>query len=96
MMVMMYMTMIASMLVLTYKRINKVGYKTAVRRISFELNEFIIKLIVKECGGDPSLVFRNKNKMSFWFFESLPNTPDCKSAYRLVKIVLLQLFNHSA
>jgi Transposase DDE domain/Domain of unknown function (DUF4372) len=58
MMVMMYMTMIVSMLVLTYKRINKVGYKTAVRRISFELNEFIIKLIVKECGGDPSLVFR--------------------------------------
>ena len=58
MMVMMYMTMIASMLVLTYKRINKVGYKTAVRRISFELNEFIIKMIVKECGGDPSLVFR--------------------------------------
>lgn len=58
MMVMMYMTMIASMLVLTYKRINKVGYKTAVRRISFELNEFIIKLIVKECGGDPALVFR--------------------------------------
>jgi hypothetical protein len=58
MMVMMYMTMIASMLVLTYKRINKVGYKTAVRRISFELNEFIIKMIVRECGGDPSLVFR--------------------------------------
>jgi len=58
MMVIMYMTMIASMLVLTYKRINKVGYKTAVRRISFELNEFIIKLIVKESGGDPSLVFR--------------------------------------
>ena len=58
MMVMMYMTMIAAILVLTYKRINKVGYKTAVRRISFELNEFIIKLIVKECGGDPSLVFR--------------------------------------
>ena len=37
MMVMMYMTMIASMLVLTYKRINKVGFKTAVRRISFRL-----------------------------------------------------------
>jgi transposase len=58
MMVMMYMTMIASMLVLTYKRINNVGYKTAVRRISFELNELIIKLIVTQCGGDPSLVFR--------------------------------------
>lgn len=58
MMIMMYMTMIASMLVLTYKRINNVGYKTSVRRISFELNEFIIKLIVKHCGGDPNLVFR--------------------------------------
>jgi hypothetical protein len=58
MMTMMYMTMIASMLVLTYKRINKVGYKTAVRRISFELNEFIIKMIVRHCGGDPNLVFR--------------------------------------
>ncbi len=58
MMIMMYMTMIASMLVLTYKRINNVGYKTSVRRISFELNEFIIKLIVRHCGGDPSLVFR--------------------------------------
>jgi hypothetical protein len=58
MMIIMYMTSIASMLVLTYKRINNVGYKTAVRRISFELNEFIIKLIVMRCGGDPSLVFR--------------------------------------
>jgi transposase len=58
MMIMMYMTMIASMLVLTYKRINNVGYKTAIRRISFELNEFIIKMIVRQCGGDPNLVFR--------------------------------------
>jgi transposase len=58
MMIMMYMTMIASMLILTYKRINNVGYKTAVRRISFELNEFIIKLMIRHSGGDPSLVFR--------------------------------------
>lgn len=57
-MIMMYMTMIASMLVLTYKRLNNVGYKTAVRRVAFELNELIIKIIVKQCGGDPSLVFR--------------------------------------
>lgn len=56
--VMLYMTMISSMLVLIYKRLNKVGYKTAVRRISIELDELIIKLIVKHCGGDPSLVFR--------------------------------------
>jgi len=58
MQVMLYMTLITSMLVLIYKRENNVGYKTAVRRISIELNEFIIKLIVKHCGGDPSLVFR--------------------------------------
>lgn len=56
--VIMYMTMITAMLVLVYKKLNKVGYKTAVRRISLELNELIIKMIVKHCGGDPSLVFR--------------------------------------
>ena len=56
--VMMYMTMIAAMMVLIYKKLNNVGYKTAVRRISLELNEMIIKMIVKYCGGDPSLVFR--------------------------------------
>lgn len=56
--VMLYMTMTASMLVLIYKRLNNIGYKTAVRRVSLELNEFIIKLIVQHCGGDPSLVFR--------------------------------------
>lgn len=58
MQVMLYMTMICSMLVLVYKRVNQVGYKTAVRRIALELNEYIIKLIVMYCGGDPSLVFR--------------------------------------
>jgi hypothetical protein len=58
MMIMMYMTMIASILVLTYKRMNNIGYKTAVRRIALELNELIIKMIVRQCGGDPSLVFR--------------------------------------
>lgn len=56
--VMLYMTMITSMLVLIYKRINQVGYKTAVRRIAIELNELIIRLVVKHSGGDPSLVFR--------------------------------------
>ena len=58
MQVMLYMTMMTSILVLIYKRLNQVGYKTAVRRIALELNEYIIKLIVRYCGGDPSLVFR--------------------------------------
>lgn len=56
--VMLYMTMITSMLVLIYKRLNQTGYKTAVRRIAIELNEYMITLIVRYCGGDPSLVFR--------------------------------------
>lgn len=56
--VMMYSTLIASMLVMIYKKLNNVGFKTAVRRISFELNELIIAMIVKQCGGDPALFFR--------------------------------------
>lgn len=55
--VMMYSTLIASMLVMIYKKLNSVGYKTAVRRIAFEINELIIIMIVKQCGGDPALVF---------------------------------------
>lgn len=56
--VMLYVTLIAAMLVMVYKRLNKVGYKTAVRRIALELNDLITAMIVKKCGGDPSLVFR--------------------------------------
>jgi len=33
------MTMITAMMVLIYKKLNNVGYKTAVRRIFLELNE---------------------------------------------------------
>lgn len=54
--VMLYMTLIASMLLLLYKKINEYGYKTAKRRFTIELWETLIKIIVKECGGDPALV----------------------------------------
>ena len=56
--VMMYVTLIAAMLVMIYKKHNNVGYKTAVRRIAIELNDLITSMIVAHCGGDPSLVFR--------------------------------------
>lgn len=62
-MVMLYMTLITSMLVLIYKRANNVGYKTAVRRISFELNEFIIRLVVKHLGGDPNQAFQRNHQL---------------------------------
>lgn len=56
--VILYMTLILSMLILIYKRLNNLGYKTAKRRFSIELDELIIALIVRFCGGDPALVFR--------------------------------------
>jgi len=42
--VMLYMTLIASMLLLLYKKLNDLGYKTAKWRFT------------KECGGDPALM----------------------------------------
>lgn len=54
--VMLYMTLIAAMLLLLYKKLNGLGYKTAKRRFSIELWETLITVIVKECGGNPELI----------------------------------------
>lgn len=52
---MMYMTMIAAMLLLLYKKQNtKAGYKIAKFCFVEELELEIIKEIVVFCGGDPS------------------------------------------
>lgn len=56
--IILYMTLILSMLLLIYKRLNKLGFKTAKRRFTIELDELIIAMIVRFCGGDPALVFR--------------------------------------
>ena len=56
--IILYMTLILSMLILIYKRINQLGYKTAKRRFSIELDELIMAIVVQYCGGDPNLVFR--------------------------------------
>lgn len=56
--IILYMTLILSMLILIYKRINQIGYKTAKRRFGIELDELIIAIVVQYCGADPSLVFR--------------------------------------
>ena len=53
-----YLTLTLSMLLLIYKKENKLGYKTAVRRFRIELDELITKMIITFTGGDPSLVFR--------------------------------------
>lgn len=55
--VMIYMTFIASMLLMIYKRKNKLSYTTAKRRFLMELRNEVIANIVEMCGGDPSKFF---------------------------------------
>ena len=53
--VMIYMTMITAVLLLAYKKINKLkGYKIAKLTFETELETDIIKTIVVLCGGDPN------------------------------------------
>ena len=56
--VMIYMTMIASMLLLIYKKANNLGYKTAKRRITMELRDMITAILIVFAGGDPTKVFK--------------------------------------
>lgn len=56
--VMLYMTLINSMLVLIYKKGNKQGYKTSKRRFAMEVRDLAIAMIVVQCGGDPALFFK--------------------------------------
>lgn len=55
--IILYMTLILSMLLLIYKKLNKLGFKTAKRRFNNELNELIIAIIVQYCGGNPNKAF---------------------------------------
>ena len=56
--IILYMTLILAMLILIYKKINKIGYKTAKRRFHIEMCDLVTAVIVVYCGGDPKLVFR--------------------------------------
>lgn len=58
--VMVYMTMIVSMLLLIYKKVNNLGYKTAKRRIAMELRDRITAILIVFAGGDPTRVFKTK------------------------------------
>ena len=55
--VMIYMTMIASMLLLIYKKVNDLGYKTAKRRIAMEIRDMITAILIIFAGGNPDKVF---------------------------------------
>ena len=56
--VMICMTMIASMLLLIYKKVNDLGYKTAKRRIAMELRDMITAILIIFAGGNPDKVFK--------------------------------------
>lgn len=56
--VMIYMTMIASMLLLIYKKVNDLGYKTAKRRIAMEIRDMITAILIIFAGGNPGKVFK--------------------------------------
>lgn len=49
--VMLYMTLIVAMLILPYKKANKIGYRTAKRRFKLELRNLAIAMIVVKCEG---------------------------------------------
>jgi len=56
--VVLYMTLIVAMLVLIYKKLNGIGYKTAKRRFLMEVRNLSIAMIVEQCGGNPGLLFK--------------------------------------
>jgi len=60
--VILYMTLIVAMLLLIYKRVNNIGYKTAKRRFTMEVRNLAIAMIVVQCGGDPDKFFKDKKE----------------------------------
>lgn len=56
--VVLYMTLILAMLILMYKKLNNIGYKSAKRRFYYELEGLILRMVAALSGGDPNLVFR--------------------------------------
>lgn len=56
--IMLYMTMIVSMLILVYKKANNLGYKLAMFQLFYQLDDIYGEMLVERLGGDPNLVFR--------------------------------------
>ena len=52
--IMLYMTMIASILIIAFKKLNKISsFKMAKIQFEIELDNLLIKEIVILCGGNP-------------------------------------------
>lgn len=50
--VILYMTLIAAMLIMIYKKENQIGFKTAKRRMTIEIQDLILAIVVMLSGGD--------------------------------------------
>jgi len=50
--VMLYMTLIAAMLLMLYKRINEIGFVTAKRRFTMEIEDLITAMAIIYCDGN--------------------------------------------
>ncbi|MEI6751765.1 MAG: IS4 family transposase [Paludibacter sp.] len=50
--VMLYMTLIAAMLLMLYKRTNEIGFVAAKRRFTMEIEDMITAMAIIYCGGD--------------------------------------------
>ncbi len=50
--VMLYMTLIVAMLLMLYKRTNEIGFVTAKRRFTMEIEDMITAMAIIYCGGD--------------------------------------------
>src|SRR5690606_14978538 len=59
--VMVYMTMIAAMLLLIYKKANNLGYKTAKRRIAMDLRYMITAILLILAGCDSGTVYKRSH-----------------------------------
>ncbi|WP_266203304.1 IS4 family transposase [Pontibacter kalidii] len=57
--IILYMTLILAMMLLVYRKVNELGYKTAKRRFAMELDERITALLIVIAGGKPEIVFAN-------------------------------------
>lgn len=61
------MTMIVAILIITYKKINGLkGFKIPKLRFKIELENDIVKEIVKMCGGDPEKAALCRLVISFY------------------------------
>ena len=56
-----YMTLIASILIIAYRKLNNIkGYKIAKLQMANDLEESLISEIVILCGGNPQLFFKKE------------------------------------